>query len=340
VSSWPLTTADLPGTGGRLRDEASHFRVEEILLYEPEGEGDHVYVELVREGFTTRALVGSLARLFGIREVDVGYAGLKDRHARVTQTFSLLLPSAAEEDVRRRIEEELPVRVLRVRRHRNKLRPGHLLGNRFRVLLTGTVPDAPERARRKLERLEASGVANFYGEQRFGIRGDNPAKGRELLRRGAGRKGWLRRFLLSAYQAHLFNRYLAERMARGWLDRALVGDVAKKRSTGGLFLVEDAREVQERLARREVGITGPIYGARMMWAQGEPGELERRILEEEDLDPGSLERARLHGSRRFLTVFPEEVTLEPARESLWVAFRLPKGSFATVLLREIMEPAG
>lgn len=109
VPSLPFITADLPGIGGEIKAEPAYFVVEEIPVYEAVGEGEHVYVRLTREGWTTRALQERLVDLFGLREVDVGCAGLKDKHARVTQTFSLLLRDVDEATVAHRIEESLPV---------------------------------------------------------------------------------------------------------------------------------------------------------------------------------------------------------------------------------------
>ncbi|MCD6291662.1 MAG: tRNA pseudouridine(13) synthase TruD, partial [Anaerolineae bacterium] len=105
ATSPPFITADLPGIGGEIKVDPSHFIVEEIPLYEPVGEGEHVYVRLTREGWTTRDLQKRLMTLFGLRDVDVGVAGLKDKRARVTQTFSLLLQGVDEEEVARRIQD-------------------------------------------------------------------------------------------------------------------------------------------------------------------------------------------------------------------------------------------
>ena len=145
-SSLPFITADLAGIGGEIKAEPAHFVVEEVPLYDPVGEGQHIYVRLTREGWTTRALQRQLVSLFGLSEVDVGCAGLKDKQARVTQTFSLLLRDVDEATVTHRIEEALPVEVVWARRHRNKLRRGHLLGNRFRIVVLHPEPQATARA--------------------------------------------------------------------------------------------------------------------------------------------------------------------------------------------------
>ncbi|MDP6357965.1 MAG: tRNA pseudouridine(13) synthase TruD, partial [Planctomycetota bacterium] len=127
-------TDDLPGIGGELKAEPSHFVVEEIPLYEPEGEGEHIYVSLRREGQTTRQIQMELCRIFDLNDAAVGCAGLKDKHARTTQTFSLHMPGD-EQEVADRIQQEMNVELLSSKRHQNKLRTGHLIGNRFTIVV-------------------------------------------------------------------------------------------------------------------------------------------------------------------------------------------------------------
>ncbi len=333
----PFITEDLPGIGGEIKAEPAHFVVEEIPLYEPVGEGEHVYVRLTREGWTTRALQRQLMKLFHLREVDVGCAGLKDKHARVTQTFSMLLRDVDEEAVAQRIQEALPVQVEWVRRHRNKLRAGHLLGNRFRIVVLHPEPGALALAREIAAALRERGLPNYYGAQRFGVNGDNAQRGREVLFGRGPRERWLRRLLLSAYQAALFNAWLAERLRRGWFDRLLTGDIAKKMDTGGLFQVEDEEAEEPRFRRWEITYTGPIYGARMRWASGQPGELEREILESAGVTVEMLRRARLDGSRRTARLLLSDLQIEPHPDGLLFTFSLPKGGYATTVLREFMK---
>jgi tRNA pseudouridine13 synthase len=334
----PYLTADLPGVGGEIKVEPQHFVVEEIPLYEPSGEGQHVYARLTREGWTTRALENELARLFDLRDVDVGAAGRKDKHARTTQTFSLSLPNTDEEEVARRIQEHLPVQLEWVRRHRNKIKAGHLLGNRFRIVVLEPDANALEQARAVVESLRERGLPNFYGPQRFGQVGDNAERGRGILLTGSGpRKRWLRRLLLRAYQSALFNTWLVARIERGWFERVLIGDVAKKLDTGGLFEVERTETAQPRFERDEITYTGPIYGSRMWWAAGKPGELERGILRQAAVTEGMLDRERLNGSRRRARLLLEDLEVEPHPDGLLFTFSLAKGSYATTVLREVMK---
>jgi tRNA pseudouridine13 synthase len=334
----PYVTADLPGIGGEIKVEPAHFVVQEIPLYEPSGEGQHVYVCITREGWTTRALQDELARIFNLRDVDVGCAGRKDKHARTTQTFSLNLPTLDEETVSREIQDHLPVEIEWVRRHGNKIKAGHLLGNRFRIVVLRPHRGALAKAEATVMALRAHGLPNFYGPQRFGREGDNAQRGREILVTGRGpRKRWLRRLLLRSYQSALFNTWLVQRMERDWFERLLTGDVAKKLDTGGLFDVKDAQAEQARFERGEITYTGPIYGSRMWWAAGEPGEMEHRVLERAGVTEAMLDRAHLNGSRRRARLLLQHLEVEPHPHGLLFAFCLPKGCYATTVLREVMK---
>ena len=149
----------------------------EIPLYAPSGSGEHVYVTLERRGVTTRDVSRALGRLFGLREVDIGQAGLKDQRSIATQTFSLHAHQLAPEEAARRIEGELGWRVLSAARHANKLRTGHLIGNRFELCLRRVHADAPARAAAIAAELVRHGWPNFFGAQRFGSKGDNALRG-------------------------------------------------------------------------------------------------------------------------------------------------------------------
>jgi tRNA pseudouridine13 synthase len=231
--------------------------------------------------------------------------------------------------------------------HRNKLRPGHLVGNRFRILVRDPVawsrdnvdgdPAILDRASAIAQALADRGVPNFFGSQRFGLTGDNAERGRRILVEGDRVGSWQRRFFLSAYQSALFNLWLTERMRRGWYPRLLEGDIAKKTDTGGLFLVEDIDAEEPRWRQREIVYTGPIYGSKMRWPEAEPGQMERNVLAGQGVTDALLDAVRLAGSRRRGVVFLDDLQIEPAADGLWFAFALPKGSYATTVLREFMK---
>ncbi len=335
----PLVTEGLPGTGGEIKAAPEHFVVTEVPLYAASGQGEHVYLTITRTGRATREVADNLARLAGVAPAAVGYAGLKDKHAVATQTFSIHLPPDGPEELARRVEAELGYTVSFASRHANKLRKGHLLGNRFAVLISGAGPAALERARAVAAALADRGLPNFFGEQRFGAQGDNAARGREMLLGGRGpRQRFMRELLLSAWQSQAFNHWLAARMAAGDFARLMDGDLAKKLDTGGMFPVEDAAAEQPRLDAWEITYTGPIFGAKMRPAQGPAGEIEASLLAAEGVDARALKKARLPGSRRPARLPLRGVEIEPEGDGLWLRFLLPKGSYATTVLREVIKP--
>ncbi|MBS7622160.1 tRNA pseudouridine(13) synthase TruD [Candidatus Bathyarchaeota archaeon] len=340
----PYITAAIPGVGGKIRATIDNFIVEEIPLYQPDGYGQHLYVNLTKRGLTTHEVQLGLARLFSLRVDDVGFAGLKDKYACATQTFSILVGKVDYSFVDQavaQIRRHLPVTVNWARLHRNKLRPGHLLGNRFTVLITelDLPPDgALHRARSIVERLRGNGIPNFFGPQRFGLDGENVKKGFEIIKGSTcNADRWLRRFLISSYQSYLCNLYLARRLQLGLFERILAGDIAKKYATGGLFEVLDASREQARYESHEISFTAPIYGRKMWTASGPAGKLEKAILEEAGLTMKQFDAAGMRGSRRLGRLLLPDLTVTADPQGLLVSFSLPKGAFATTVLRELMK---
>lgn len=333
----PCIIAELPGVGGQLKIEPQHFIVDEIPLYQPAGEGEHIYLRFTRQGWTTRGLQKRLAQLFGLKEWEIGYAGLKDKHAQVTQTFSLHLPQAELSHVQAAIEADLVLSLESIARHRNKLRTGHLQGNRFRILLQQPIAGAMPIAEKIAAALKTRGVPNYYGEQRFGFAGDNAARGREVVQGGGVRQPWKKRFLIDALRAELFNTYLAARIDKGWFDKLILGDIARKEDSGGLFEVENVEAEMVRFQKGEISHTGPLYGHKMRWATHEAGALEQHILTEAGLTEEQLRKARAQGTRRAGRLLIDDLALQAHADGIWFAFTLPPGAYATVVLREFTK---
>ena len=344
----PRLAGHLPGTGGTIKHSAADFIVEEIPLYEACGSGEHIYLRITREDRETRELVRQFTKMFALREADIGTAGLKDRTARATQTFSLHAHKLDPEEVARRIENELAVKVDAVSRHTNKLRTGHLAGNRFRIRVSDTHAQALEFAQARAAVLADTGLPNYYGEQRFGKFGDNARRGKDLVfGRSTERPGkWLKRFLISAYQSELFNRWLAARIDAGQFQNLLAGDVARRTDSGGLFVVEDLAQERPRFESGEIEYTGPIFGKKMTRPSGPAAEAEEQLLAGEAEDGQLLQPEKLgDGSRRpaRLAFAGLELAIEPGAggaagqsNELWFSFRLPPGSYATTVLAEFL----
>jgi tRNA pseudouridine13 synthase len=331
----PFLTRDVPGCGGVFKASPEDFEVEERPAYQASGEGEHLFLWVEKRGRTTPDVAKSLARALGIPEREVSWAGLKDRQALTRQYFSL--PARAA-------EAQVPalalpdVQVLQAKRHRNKLKSGHLAGNRFRLTLR-EVRDLGA-ARASLDLLHRQGLPNYFGEQRFGQRGDNAARGKALLLSGGRhRDRFERKLLLSAYQSELFNRVLARRLAAGSFATALAGDVLKKHASGGEFVCEAPEVDQPRVDAFEVSPTGPLFGPRMRAPSGTVADLEAAVLREDGGTPELFQQGggETQGARRLLRV-PFASTLdELGHGAVRLEFELPAGSYATVVLRELLK---
>jgi tRNA pseudouridine13 synthase len=342
--SLPYVTAELPGTGGVLRADPADFVVEEVPLYAAEGDGQHLYVNITKVGLTTKEVQIGLERLFGLKKGDVSFAGMKDKRARTTQTFSLGVghkPPVFAEAAAKQIEANLPVTVNWVRFHRNKLKPGHLLGNRFAIRITGLalpVAEAQLRAEAIVGRLAAVGLPNYFGSQRLGEGGANVRQGRAIVAgERSKRDRWLQRFLISAYQSYLCNRYLARRLETDLFDRLLAGDVAKKYATGGMFDVVEVEAEQPRYAAHEISFTAPLYGPKMWAAKDAAGELEAEVLRQEGITLEDFGRVHVEGTRRMGRLLPQDLAVTADDAGLTLHFELRKGAFATTVLREVMK---
>jgi len=391
-------TADLPGIGGIIKETPEDFKVTEIPLYLPCGEGEHAYVEIEKSGLTTLEAIRRIARSLGISERDIGYAGLKDSRGITRQTLSI--PRVETE---RLLALSLQgITILSANRHRNKLKPGHLAGNRFSIRVRGIEKDALEKAAAILAVLCERGVPNYFGSQRYGGLGNSHHIGRAILRgdfKGAidaimgdpamvRDEHWrqavetyhrgdlagslehfpghcrtereilhrlikrpeaferaldavtprLKKLYLSAYQSSLFDRVLAQRL--NTFDLVEEGDLAYRHDNGACFLVEDSDAENKRAQEFEISPSGPMFGCKMKLPEGNPREIEEKLLQEESLTlaefnlPGGL---RMEGERRPLRVPIQSLSTAMDDDGLILSFSLPRGVYATTVLREIMK---
>lgn len=338
----PLTTAHLPGIGGRVKDSPEDFRVEEIPAYRPLGAGEHLYLFIEKRDLSTQDAARLIATALEANERDVGYAGQKDRHAVTRQWMSV-------HTKRDTIEIADPrIKIIESGRHGNKLRIGHSRGNRFVVVLRDTAPNPAQAAQRILDELSRMGLANFYGEQRFGRDRDNAVLGAALLGIGdhpqlgrAKRDRFLRRMALSALQSELFNRVLTARLADGLFDRVIAGDVLRKRASGGVFFTTDPATDQPRVDSLELDITGPLPGNRERpAATATAREREDAVLADADIPREAFDRGgeECEGTRRPFRVPVESPTVrEVDPNAVEIAFSLPAGSYATRVLAEVVK---
>lgn len=349
-------TQTRPRPNGRIKTIPEDFVVDEIPAYAPSGEGDHLYVHFRKTNLTTDDAVRAIARALGAELREVGVAGLKDKVAVTTQWISLLA-RAPDAEARARALALEGIEVLEVARHGNKLRTGHLRGNRFEIVVRGLSREALAVVEAELARVGRDGVPNAFGAQRFGKHGDTATRARGWLtgRERAPGDPKLRRFHFSALQAAVFNAVLEARVADGTWIVPLEGDLLKKEDTGGLFVCTDVQADRERAARGELCPTGPIVGDRMRQPEGEVRALEERIAAPW-LDGVDLRRARAlgEGTRRALRLRVTDATFAEVMNSAAAGpspqpdgsyeehacklrFVLPKGAYATTVLSNLID---
>jgi tRNA pseudouridine13 synthase len=340
LASLPFATADLAPVAGQLKRAPEDFEVEELPAYLPTGEGEHLYLWVEKRERTTKDAVRALCDLLGARSEEAGFAGLKDRHAITRQWISVHTKTTPEAGA---LEAE-GVRVLQVSRHANKLRTGHLRGNRFRLKLADVAPEDDARVQKVLDRLIAQGVPNYFGVQRFGYEGKNIASAWAWLveDRRAPREPFLRKMFASSLQSALFNAWLGVRIERGLLAQAVDGDVMRKEETGGVFVTAEPVTDQARVDSWEISPTGPMFGPSMRSPERAALELEQEVLSRWQVDPVCFERARklAEGTRRPARARPEAVTMAREGSDLCLDFQLPRGAYATTLVAEITKSHG
>ncbi len=342
TTSLPYLTPELPGIGGRLKDQPDDFVVEEIPAYEPSGAGEHLFLWIEKRDFPHDLLLRRVSRTLDISPNDIGIAGIKDRRAVTRQYVSV--PIQCDQQIEKLDSDEL--RVLRAVPHGNKLRTGHVRGNRFVIVVRDVVANAELRATPIAEQIRKFGFPNYYGEQRFGVDGQTLTLGLDLL---AGRtsprdisyqkRKFLLRLALSSVQSDLFNRALARRLNDGLLKTVLFGDVMEVIESGGKFIVDDVEREQSRIDARQLSVTGPMFGAKMLTPIGIPAERESILLSESGLSLSDFARFAqlLSGARRAFTAWPADLTVTATDSGMRFEFSLPSGIYATILLREFMK---
>jgi tRNA pseudouridine13 synthase len=338
----PLLTRDLDGTGGVVRARPEDFEVEEVPAYTPAGHGDHVFAWIEKRGVTTPDAADAIARAIGANPRDVGWAGMKDRHAVTRQWLSLPPPTSPEQVRALQLDN---ITILDAARHPHKLRTGHLHGNRFVLTIRDAAPDAAARAEKILARLsQPPGAPNWYGEQRFGTHGDNVERGLALLRGDAAAARVppkVRRLLVSAVQSHLFNLWLRARLTDGLFARVIDGDVLVKRAGSAPFVTTDPPTEEARMNASEVVVTGPMFGPKMRTPA--PGSVaaarESAVLAEAHITLDHLAAAGklAEGTRRPLAIEVARGAVDGGNPpgTFVVRFTLPAGAYATAVLREI-----
>jgi len=288
---------------GYIRTENIHFQVDEILGFEPSGEGEHLYLQIRKNGQNTIWVKEQIARQLGVKPLDIGHSGLKDRHAVTTQWLSIYSPSRQPDLDSIDIEG---VDVLQSCWHAHKLRPGMHQANRFRILVTKV--SEPQGLDKLLEQMRDHGFPNYFGEQRFGHDGNNLDHGWALLQKRKLRHHKKKAIYLSALRSFLFNQVLSARIA---IDQ------------------EQASSLDS---------TGPLWGRGRLGVSEAQDEFERKTLEPWQSLCEALEFSGLNQERRQLFQSAQNLVWSwPKKDQLLLDFSLSPGSFATAFLYELMN---
>ena len=325
-----------PAVRGRIKTEPDDFVVEEILGFQPCGEGEHVFVLIEKCGENTDFVARQLARFAQLPTHAVSYAGMKDRHGRTTQWFSLHLPGKHELDWHAFTSSSIAVR--QSIRHNRKLKKGVLAGNRFEITVHYLEGDRNE-IEGKLHRLAEEGFPNFFGKQRFGHNGQNIAQAQALFTGQLKiRDRHVKGLYLSAARALIFNQVLAKRVAEGNWNRAVTGDVFMFSDSHSFFKDALTPDIERRIHAQEIHPSGPLWGKGESAASDQALAIEITTAAAHSVLCEGLARAGMDMARRPLRLSVRDLQWDfPITGSLRLRFSLPAGAYATAVLREVVQ---
>ena len=316
LPQWP-TAYPASGASATLKRLNEDFIVTELPLQPPCGQGEHIWLDVEKNGANTAFVAQQLAEAAGVQEGDVGYAGLKDRYAVTRQWFSVYLPKGETPDLT--LLQHPEFKVLGQSRHVKKLRPGDLQGNRFRIVLRDVSGDRDALAaiEANLQAMAAQGVPNYFGAQRFGFDGGNVMQGQAMLAREIRvRNPKKKSIYLSAVRSFVFNEVLALRIQQGLWGKTLPGDVIDASGRP----------------------TEPLWGRGRVVSTEEAQTLENAVAARHATLCDGMEHAGLDQERRALVASPVDLSWEwPQAHQLVLTFALPAGTYATSVLNEILR---
>lgn len=330
-----------PPSTGIIKAAPEDFVVIEDLGYAPDGEGEQLLVRIRKSGCNTRFVAEALAKFLRIPQRDLSFAGMKDRHAVTEQTLCFRLPGKEMPDLSAFSLEGCE--ILEAVRHKRKLRTGALAGNAFRLVIRHITQR--QEMERRLEKIRDAGVPNYFGEQRFGRAGHNLIMAQqwacgEIQVRDRNKRS----LILSAARSVLFNLVTSDRLRRqGNLTDVMAGDALQLTGRGSWFVAQpdELPVLQQRVLNNELRVTAPLAG------RGEEGaQLAALAFEQQSMAAAAelitlLERERVEAARRAMLVIPRDMRWNWQDDAtLEIAFWLPAGSFATSVVRELLQQEG
>ena len=316
-----------------LKAECADFVVKEQLGYDMSGDGEFVAVKVRKTDCNTLFVGEQLAKFAGISARNMSYAGLKDRKAVTEQWFSLQMPGQPTPDFSQFSLEG--VEILDVTRHQRKIRIGSLQGNHFEILLRNT--EETDELKVRLDFLAKNGFPNYFTEQRFGRDGNNLTQALRWANGEINVKDRNKRsFYLSAARSEIFNLIVSKRMELDLAQQILVGDVLQLNGSHSWFVVdesEDLAQLQQRLAQQDVLLTAPLIGEEEKSAV----DFEHEIFAQHQALFALMRQERMKAARRPILMQPQQFQWQFEPNGLRLQFDLPAGSYATALIRELVN---
>ena len=329
-----------PQGQGILKANPEDFVVVEDLGFAPDGEGEHLLVRILKTDCNTRFVADALAKFLKIHAREVSFAGQKDKHAVTEQWLCARLPGKEMPDLSKFQLEGC--QVLEYARHKRKLRLGALKGNQFTLILR-EISDRDD-VERRLQAVAAQGVPNYFGTQRFGIGGSNLLGALRWAESGAAvRDRNKRSFWLSAARSGLFNQQVSIRLKKPEFNQVVDGDALQLAGRGSWFVAtsEERMQLQERVDNRELLITAALPGSGEWGSQREALAAEQAAVAEETPLQALLVREKVEAARRAMLLYPQQMSWNWWDDvTVELRFWLPAGSFATSVVRELINTTG
>lgn len=325
----PLATA-------KLKVQPQHFQVCEDLGYEFSGQGEHLMVRIRKTGENTSFVANELAKACGVKSKDIGWAGLKDRHAVTEQWLSVHLPGGTTPDFGAFLEQYPTIQILDITRHHKKLRPGDLQGNHF-VLTLSEVSNVEDVVQR-LTTISETGVPNYFGAQRFGNEGNNVEEARRWGRENVRTRNQNKRSLyLSAARSWIFNQIVSDRIQQGVFGQFIAGDIAL--IDGQSVLVEDGQQASfnQQLTNGTAHLSAALAGDNALPTQSQALALEQVHLDAEPDLMALIRGNRMRHERRPIALKAQNLSWDTDGDNITLRFSLAAGCFATSIVRELVE---
>lgn len=326
-----------PSLSGVIRSQYSDFKVDEKFAFAATGEGEHALLHIKKQDTNTDWLSRQISQLAGVRKVDVSYAGLKDRNALTTQWFSVWLPGKPDPDWSLLNSDN--VEILTTCRHNRKLRRGSLRGNQFTIVVRQVEGNSADLEQR-INIIKEDGVPNYFGDQRFGIDGQNLEKAKIMFGGKREKDRFKRSIYLSAARSAMFNDVLSQRVEMNKWANGIPGDVMLLDNSHSYFLAEEIDEtIIRRLKEHDIHPSGPLWGRGDLLSKGAVAELESELPDKFEIFDLGLRNARLDQERRSLRLSVNDLQYSHDVENkiLYLSFFLPAGGYATSVLREIIK---